>query len=163
MSYLLSTTTTILKTPKFGQLLASCADTPVTASSVCTFTAPANQCYNPYTSGELAIATTSTTNDTLTLGQGHWLLQCYLGFENSNGIANHAFYQFEVAGSAEGTQGASDVTNKTSLDDYAVSIYVAEGSTTNVRLLINSVTYGSGTLQTHDDYTSLLIDYVGLT
>ena len=163
MSYLLSTTTTVLKTPKFGQLLASCADTPVTSSSVCTFTAPANQCYNPFTAGELTIATTSTTNDTLTLGPGYWLLQCYLGVENSEGRANHATYQFEVAGSNDGTQGASDINNKSSLDDCAVSIYVAESSTKNVRLLITSATYDSGTLQAHDDYTSLLLDYVSLT
>jgi len=162
MSYLLNTASTVLRTPKYGQLLASCSDTPVTSSSICTFSTPANQGYNPYTGSELTIATTSTANDTLTLGAGYWLLQCFLGFENNNGTSNHATYEFELSGSTAGTQGATDISQKSSLDDCCLRVYVPTGSTKDVRLLINSVVFASGTLQVDDDYTSLLIDYVSI-
>ena len=158
MSYLLDEISTVSRTPQVAQLSVSGSEAPLTATSTLEFTTTADQTYNGFASSLLSIV----NSDTLRLGSGYWFFQGFLGVKNSNALNNHVTYQFELDGTLIGTQGACEISNKSSLDDASCCFFVEQGTTKDLKLKLTDVTYASGTLETFDEYTSVLIDYVSI-
>ena len=130
-------------------MLRSTATGNLSTSSIVTFEDNvANVTYNGISSG------LTITNAGLTLGAGHWQLQCLLGIHNNDDIANNVAYGWYVDGVAEGSEGASEVINKSSIDSSNLTLSISSGDTKDIEMKILS---SSGVTTLNSSYSPLIV------
>lgn len=131
MSYKLETSEGVV--PEIA-LLQGSNPNALTTSSLLEFNANVqNVTFNGISSGF-----TVGTN-TLTLGEGHWTLQAFIGLNNSNNLSNNLEYQWEVDNSAHGSKGASEISRQSGVDSANASITVDAGNTSTAKVIITAV------------------------
>tara|TARA_Y100001970_G_C14136987_1_gene804847 strand:- start:81 stop:515 length:435 start_codon:yes stop_codon:yes gene_type:complete len=101
---------------------------------------------------------TTINSDNIVLSYGHYLVECCLGINNSNNIANYAEWNITVDDVEQDTKGSSTQDNKVGVDGSVAAISFESGTKT-IKVKITSV---GGTCSINNDYSYLLIKKVDL-
>ena len=96
---------------------------------------------------------------TLTLGEGHWTLQAYVGISNSDSLANYVEYRWSEGNVGVGSVGASEVAAKCGVDSANYSVTVLQGQTKTLKVAFTTV---SGTCTVNSDFSPVVVWKVAL-
>lgn len=100
---------------------------------------------------------TTINSDNIVLSSGHYLVECYLGINNSNNIANSVEWNITVDNVEQDTKGSSTQDNKVGIDGSVAAISFV--GTKTIRVKITNI---NGTCSINNDYSYVLIKKVSI-